>query len=55
MDHLTRGPRILQGRTPAWRIGVRELFPLPSVSAWLLAGVIVFGGGLLQLLLWSGS
>ncbi|WP_158220995.1 hypothetical protein [Kineosporia sp. R_H_3] len=55
MDHLTRGPRILQGRTPLWRIGVREQFPLPGVSAWLLAVGIVLGAGALQALFWSGA
>lgn len=41
MDQLTRAPRIIQGRSPAWRRQVRETFPWPSVSAWLLAAVVL--------------
>ena len=43
MDHLTRGPRIVQGprvlpgRTRTWRRVLRHRWPLPAARAWILA------------------
>ena len=43
MDHLTRGPRIVQGprllpgRPRTWRRVVRDRWRLPSVRAWAAA------------------
>lgn len=53
MDHLTRGPRILQGPTPTWRTQVRTHFPLPGAAAYVLATGVVLGAGLVQALLRS--
>jgi hypothetical protein len=47
MDHLTRGPRIVQGprllpgRTRTWRRVVRDRWPLPPLRAWLLTGALM--------------
>lgn len=64
MDHLTRGPRIVQGprllpgRTRTWRRAVRQGWPLPPVRAWLLAVALMATAGTVDWafqLLGSGS
>lgn len=64
MDHLTRGPRIVQGprllpgRPRTWRRVVRDRWPLPPLRAWLLTGALAAVLGLMQqalALLRSGS
>ncbi|MFN0284928.1 MAG: hypothetical protein ACKVZ6_23485 [Kineosporiaceae bacterium] len=54
MSNLTRAPAPVQARTPAWRQQVRETFPLPCLSAWMLAVVVVLGSGLVDLVFRSG-
>jgi hypothetical protein len=53
MSNLTRAPHSVQPRTPQWRRRVRETFPLPRLSAWFLAVVIVLGTGLVGLGPWG--
>lgn len=64
MDHLTRGPRIVQGprilpgRARTWRRVVRTRWPLPPLRAWLLAVALMTVAGTVNWafqLLGSGS